>query len=96
MPTLAEILGWKYNFAPRMRTRENPETGTMEIFDWPVDELGPEPTSQQIKQWATEYVPPLDPDTELFAAIEAATDLQGLKDALLGRAGRGGKVKGQG
>jgi hypothetical protein len=37
--------------------------------------------------------PQPDPDEELAAAIEAATTLDQLKDALLGKLGKSGKVK---
>ncbi len=38
---------------------------------------------------------PLDPDDELAQAIQSATTLQGLKDALLGSSGREGRVRGR-
>ena len=50
--SLAEVLAWKFNDAPGIRTRE--ENGKMEIFDWP-ESLGPVPTQGQIGQWTGEF-----------------------------------------
>ena len=57
MTRLADVLAWKFNFAPGIRTREGEgaeEGGEMVIFDWP-EALGPQPTSDQIAQWAVDY-----------------------------------------
>lgn len=39
---------------PGLRTRENEQTGKMEIFDWP-EALGPEPTKAEIGIWTAEF-----------------------------------------
>lgn len=101
--SLADVLAWKYTpdgggVPVGIRTRQNQNTGEMEIFDWPTAKLGPEPTAAQISTWTVEFdvLPPEpDPDAELESAIDAATTLQELKDALLGRAGKAGKIKGK-
>ena len=54
MTSLAEVLSWKFDSAPGMRTREKLD-GSMEIFDWPVDALGTEPTAENIQSWTEEY-----------------------------------------
>ncbi len=51
--SLAEVLGWKFNHAPGIRTMGSPSGAV--IFDWPPA-LGPEPTAAQIAQWTAEYV----------------------------------------
>jgi len=97
MATLAQILEWKFPNTEGIQTKENLTTGEMEIFDWP-EVLGSEPTTQQIAAWEAEFdalPPPADPDEELLAAIQAATNLQELKDALLGLAGKAGRVRGR-
>lgn len=102
MAELCEVIAWKYDHAPGIRTREKRDadgngTGVMEIFDWPKNTLGPQPTPEQIAQWSIEYdshPKSPDPDVELDAAIAGATTLQELKDALLGRV-RAGKVAGR-
>ena len=53
MRSLAEILAWKFEGAQGIRTRENEETGDMEIFAWPVS-LGLKPTAAQISLWNSE------------------------------------------
>jgi len=86
--SLAQVLAWKHNGAPGVRTHENVQTGKMEIFDWPTAELGPEPTPAQIATWTAEFdaLPPTpDPDDVLDDAIGRAANLQELKDALLGK-----------
>ncbi len=50
---MGEVIGWKFNHAPGIRTREKPD-GTMEIFDWPAA-LGPQPTPAQIAQWTMDF-----------------------------------------
>ncbi len=53
MSSLAEVLAWKFDNAPGIRTREDGQGG-MEIFDWPTV-LGPEPDVAQITAWAVDY-----------------------------------------
>ena len=48
MPELAEVLGWKFNHEPGLRTKE----GKLEA--WP-DTLGPYPTRNQLEAWTLEY-----------------------------------------
>lgn len=45
---IGTILGWKFNNAPGICTRDG------EITTWP-DSLGPRPTVEQIEQWGVEY-----------------------------------------
>ena len=56
MISLAEVLAWKYDAAHGIRTQEKSD-GTMEIFDWPVDALGPAPTAENLQKWTAEYEP---------------------------------------
>jgi hypothetical protein len=99
MSSLAEVLAWKFDNSPGIRTKESAITpGKMIIFDWPLGKLGPIPTAAQISTWTAEFdaLPPKpDPDVELAAAIEAALTIAGLKAALLGQAGRKGRVAGR-
>lgn len=53
MSALGEVLAWKFDNAPGIRTREDGKGG-MEIFDWPAP-LGPMPTRAQIVQWTADY-----------------------------------------
>lgn len=46
--SIGMVLGWKFNHAPGIRTREG------EIIAWP-ENLGPLPTGEQIAQWTAEY-----------------------------------------
>ncbi len=83
MTALANVLGWKFKFAPGIRTRENDE-GKMEIFDWPT-KLGPKPTKSQIAQWTAEYEALPTPEDErdvLDRAANAATTIAELKIVL--------------
>ena len=80
MTALANVLGWKFNFAPGIRTREN-KNGKMEIFDWPSN-LGPKPTKAKIAKWTAELEglpPPVD---ELVTAADAANSIAELKTVL--------------
>ena len=74
MLSLAYLLAWKFDNAPGLRTRENMQTGAMEIFDWP-NVLGPEPTVELIAQWQTDYTanPPEFEPTQV-EIIEALFD----------------------
>ena len=60
MTALAKVLAWKFDNAPGIRTREvldvdgNP-TGVMEIFDWPLEELGVQPSQTEIDTWTAEF-----------------------------------------
>ncbi len=49
MRAISEIIAWKLDNAPGMRTREGAD-GSMEIFDWPPT-LGPMPTAADLTQW---------------------------------------------
>lgn len=89
MSNLGEVIGWKFDHAPGMRTREKSD-GTMEIFDWPAA-LGAKPTAANIRSWTQEFnaLPtPVDPNDELAQSL---TDLKGtgatvdqVIDALIG------------
>ena len=71
--SLAEVLAWKFDHAPGIRTRV--AKGKAEIFDWPP-ELGPAPTQAQIDRWTDEFNarPPADSRFETEAqAIENAS-----------------------
>jgi hypothetical protein len=82
--SLGEVLGWKFDYAHGIRTRE--VNGQMEIFDWPI-ELGSTPTQSDIDTWIVEYnerpIPP-DPQVAFEAAVAAATTIAALRDAILG------------
>ena len=67
MTSLAEVLAWKFDNAPGIRTREDGQGG-MKIFDWP-EALGPEPTQTQIDTWTAEF------DALDHKAIDAALRL---------------------
>lgn len=56
---LSEILEHHFvsttgSLPPGIRTRENEQTGKMEIFDWPKA-LGPKPTKADIGVWTAEF-----------------------------------------
>ena len=75
MTRLADVLAWKFDFAPGIRTREGPD-GKMVIFDWPKKALGPQPTSDQITQWTADFealpADQVDLDTaDLWAILKA-------------------------
>lgn len=100
MSSLAEVLAWKYDTAPGIRTRENAK-GNMVIFDWPKV-LGAKPTLAQIAAWTEEYdaLPPApDPNDELAASLQSLKDTDAtvdqLIDALLGNVGRKGRIAGR-
>jgi len=98
MSSLAEVLAWKFNLASGIRTREDGQGG-MEIFDWPVAQLGSKPTAAQIVQWTADFAvlpPPIDPHAELVAAIANAikdeppgSPVRKLGEALLGQTSAG-------
>ncbi|KKL91857.1 hypothetical protein LCGC14_1890490 [marine sediment metagenome] len=86
--SLAEVLAWKYlspgtkdGVQNGVRTRENPDTGKWEIFDWP-SKLGSEPTAAQIKKWTAEFDALPTPENELTKAADAATSIAELKTVL--------------
>ncbi len=79
--SLAQVLEWKYGSKPGMQTRENLDTGEMEIFDWP-SKLGSEPTAAQIKKWTAEFDALPTPENELTKAADAATSIAELKTVL--------------
>ena len=81
MTALANVLGWKFNFAPGIRTREN-KNGKMEIFDWPSN-LGPKPTKAKIAKWTAELEALPPPEDELTKAADAATTIAELKIVLI-------------
>ena len=81
MSSLAEVLAWKFNDAPSIRTREN-KNGKMEIFDWPSN-LGPKPTKSQIAQWTAEFKALPTPEDELVEAVRAANSIAELKIVLI-------------
>ena len=87
--SLAEVLAWKYlspgtkdGVQNGVRTRENPDTGKWEIFDWP-SKLGSEPTKAQIKKWTTEFKALPPPEDELVKAAKAANSIAELKIVLI-------------
>lgn len=86
MTRLAEVLAWKFNNAPGIRTREG-SNRRMEIFDWP-EALGNQPTDTDIAKWTKDFdkLPPQStPEDDLDAAIAKASTLSELKAALKGR-----------
>ena len=80
MTALANVLGWKFNSAPGIRTRENKD-GKMEIFDWPSN-LGPKPTKAKIAQWTAELEALPPPEDELVVAVDALDVTEELKTVL--------------
>ena len=80
MTSLADVLGWKFNFAPGIRTRQT-KTGKMEIFDWP-SKLGPKPTKAKIAKWTAELEALPPPVDELIVAANAANSIAELKTVL--------------
>jgi len=52
---LGEVLGWKFDHYPGITTKENLDTGEMEIVEWP-DALGARPTPAQVETWTQEYL----------------------------------------
>ncbi len=66
--SLGEVLGWKFNYAPGIRTRDN------ELVSWPAS-LGPAPTQSDIDTWTAEFgavVDDLKADAELARRIDGA------------------------
>ncbi|KKK82239.1 hypothetical protein LCGC14_2805380 [marine sediment metagenome] len=87
--SLAEVLAWKYRSPGTkdgvqngVRTRENPDTGKWEIFDWPSN-LGPKPTKAKIAKWTAELEALPPPEDELTKAADAATTIAELKIVLI-------------
>ncbi len=80
MTSLANVLGWKFDFAPGIRTRQNKD-GKMEIFDWPSN-LGLKPTKAKIAQWTAEFEALPPPEDELITAADAANSIAELKTVL--------------
>lgn len=98
MSSLAEVLAWKFNNAPGIRTRED-GVGGMEIFDWPTAALGSKPTASKITTWTAEYEarpPELDPNEALTASLIAlkgtGATVDQVIDVLLGNLGGKGRV----
>lgn len=65
MTSLAEVLGWKFNHAPGIRT------DGVNITEWP-GALGPIPTQAEIDQWTIDFAA-AKPD------LDAAADVDGQK-----------------
>lgn len=80
MTSLADVLGWKFNLAPGIRTRED-KSGQMEIFDWP-SKLGPKPTKAKITKWTAEFEALPPPEDELVTAVDALDVTEELKTVL--------------
>ncbi len=80
MSSLAEVLAWKFNDAPGIRTREKKD-GKMEIFDWPSN-LGPKPTKAKIARWTAELEALPPPVDELATAVDALDVTEELKTVL--------------
>ena len=72
------VVAWKYNSAPGIRFREHPQTGKMEIFNWP-SVLGSKPTETQMLQWEQDYAAQVNENAiQADADIDASMGLLGL------------------
>jgi hypothetical protein len=65
-------VGWKHNYAPGIRCHQNPETGLMELTEWP-EVLGDYPTQEQADAWQVEY--------EASGVVQNAADTDALRGA---------------
>lgn len=68
MTALATILEFHFPGVGGIRTRQNEDTGKMEIFDWP-EALGDEPTQADIGKWTGEFNANPPRRKELDAAV---------------------------
>jgi hypothetical protein len=50
---IGAVLGWKFDHAPGIRTKQQPD-GSITITGWPAS-LGALPTPEQLAQWTAEY-----------------------------------------
>jgi hypothetical protein len=64
MVTLGSLLGWKFDNAPGIVTRDGVLT------EWPSG-LGPRPTDDQITTWTAEYEAAQPPDFHWLTASES-------------------------
>ena len=51
---IGAVLGWKFDHAEGIETRENDDTGAIEITGWPKS-LGARPTAVQLDTWFDEW-----------------------------------------
>ena len=76
MSNLSEVLGWKFNHEPGIRTRDGVLTA------WPSS-LGDEPTQAQIDQWTAEYEAGKT-DADVDAEMDSFMDTPEMKSIIEG------------
>jgi hypothetical protein len=78
--SLAMALGWKFNHEPGIRTKENLETGEMELTGWPEKTLGPAPDKARQAAIMAEY------EAHLAQQVKEPSETEVLLEALKDKA----------